>query len=171
MLIQFVLDDHLGPQTFRWCCKLIPTMNSTNEIPSECQLFSLIIQFFFHNLEPLTCGHQSHQMCFIGLYHGSKWVKQQSRWPIDIIPGTKVKYNQRHLMTSVFLTLTNGQGLTTRSKVIDVQVSAFSERFLLPLKFKNSRRHRHSKKINIETILLPLILSVNMIKGERIIRF
>ena len=33
-------------------------------------------------------------------------------------------------MTSAFLTLTKGQGHTTRSKVTDVEVSAFSECFL-----------------------------------------
>ena len=31
---------------------------------------------------------------------------------IDIIPGAKVKYNKRNLMTSAFLTLTKGQGHT-----------------------------------------------------------
>ena len=36
-------------------------------------------------------------------------------------------------MTSAFLTLTKGQGHTTRSKVTDVEVSAFSECFLLYL--------------------------------------
>ena len=33
-------------------------------------------------------------------------------------------------MTSAFLTLTKGQGHSTRSKVTDVEVSAFSECFL-----------------------------------------
>ena len=47
------------------------------------------------------------------------------------IPGTKVQYNTRHLMISAFLTLTKGQGSTTRSKVTDVEMSAFSECFLL----------------------------------------
>ena len=51
--------------------------------------------------------------------------------PIDIIPGTKVQYNKQHLMTSGFLTLTKGQSHTTRSKITDVDVSAFSECFLL----------------------------------------
>ena len=49
----------------------------------------------------------------------------------DIIPGTKVQYKKRHLMTSAFLTLTIDQGHITRSKVTDVDVSAFSECFLL----------------------------------------
>ena len=49
----------------------------------------------------------------------------------DIIPGTKVHYKKRHLMTSAFLTLMKSQGHTTRSNVIDVEVSAFSESFLL----------------------------------------
>ena len=49
---------------------------------------------------------------------------------IDIIPGTKVQYNKRNLMTSDFLTLKKGQGHTTSSKVTDMEVSAFSEFFL-----------------------------------------
>ena len=36
-------------------------------------------------------------------------------------------------MTSAFLTFTKGQGHTTRSKVTDVEVSAFSECFLFTL--------------------------------------
>ena len=36
-------------------------------------------------------------------------------------------------MTPAFLTLTKGQGHTTRSKITDVEVSAFSECFLLSL--------------------------------------
>ena len=51
--------------------------------------------------------------------------------PIDIIPGTKVQYNKRHRMRSAFLTLTKGQGHIARSKVTDVEVSAFSECFLV----------------------------------------
>ena len=50
--------------------------------------------------------------------------------PIDIIPGTKVQFNKRHLMTSAFLTLKKGQGHTTGSNVTDVEVSACSEFFL-----------------------------------------
>ena len=42
-------------------------------------------------------------------------------------PLTKVQYNRRHLMTLAFLTLAKGQGHTTRSKVTDVEASAFSE--------------------------------------------
>ena len=49
---------------------------------------------------------------------------------IDIIPGTKVHYKKRHLMTSAFFTLRKGQGHTTRSNVTDVEVSAFTECFL-----------------------------------------
>ena len=46
-------------------------------------------------------------------------------------------------MTSAFLTLTKGQGHTTTSKVIDVEVSAFSECFLFHLILKtNERRHK-----------------------------
>ena len=37
----------------------------------------------------------------------------------------------RDLMTCAFLTLTEGQGHTLRSKVTDVDVSAFNERFLV----------------------------------------
>ena len=48
----------------------------------------------------------------------------------SMIPDTKVQYNKGHLMTSAFLTLTKGQDHTTRSKVKDVEVSAFSECFL-----------------------------------------
>ena len=59
--------------------------------------------------------------------HVSRKVKK----PIDIIPDTKVQYNKQHLMTSAFLTLTKGQGHTTRSMVTDVEVSAFCECFLL----------------------------------------
>ena len=47
----------------------------------------------------------------------------------SMIPGTKVQYNKRHLMTSAFLTLTKGLGYTTRSKITDVEVSAFYECF------------------------------------------
>ena len=54
----------------------------------------------------------------------------ESNKPIDIMLGTKVQYNKRHLMTSAFLTLTKDQGHTTRSKVTDVEVSAFSKCFL-----------------------------------------
>ena len=50
--------------------------------------------------------------------------------PIDIIPGTKVQYNKQRLITLAFLTLTKGQGHTSRSKDTDVEVSAFSECFL-----------------------------------------
>ena len=50
--------------------------------------------------------------------------------PKDIISGTKVQYQKRHLMTSAFFTLTIGQGHTTWLKVTDVEVSAFSECFL-----------------------------------------
>ena len=53
-----------------------------------------------------------------------------SRKTLNIIPGTKVQYKKRHLMTSAFLTLMKGQGHTTRSNVTDVEVSAFSECFL-----------------------------------------
>ena len=53
---------------------------------------------------------------------------------IDIIPGTKVHYNMGHLMTSAFLTLTKGQG-HTRSKVTDVELSAFSECFFFFFSF------------------------------------
>ena len=48
---------------------------------------------------------------------------------------TKVQYKKRHLMTSAFLTLTTGQGHTTRSNFTDVEVSAFSECFLFWLWF------------------------------------
>ena len=47
-------------------------------------------------------------------------------------------------MTSAFLTLTKGQGHTTTSKVTDVEVSAFSECFLLNLILKTNER-RHTK--------------------------
>ena len=48
-----------------------------------------------------------------------KWINDhisQTISFIDIIPGTKAQYNKRHLMTSAFLILTQGQGYTTRSK-------------------------------------------------------
>ena len=63
----------------------------------------------------------------MGAYHAGLSIK-----PIDIIPGTKVQYkSDRHQMTSAFLTLMKGQDHTTRSKVTDAEVSAFSECFLL----------------------------------------
>ena len=37
----------------------------------------------------------------------------ESNKPIDIIPGTKVQYNNRHFLSSAILTLTKGQGHTT----------------------------------------------------------
>ena len=53
-----------------------------------------------------------------------------SRKTLNIVPGTKVHYKKRHLITSAVLTLRKGQGHTTRSNVTDVEVSAFFECFL-----------------------------------------
>ena len=58
------------------------------------------------------------------------------------------RYNTRSdicLMTSAFLTLTKCPGHTTRSKVIDVKVSAFSECFLFPLTLLK-QNHTTTKK-------------------------
>ena len=53
-------------------------------------------------------------------------------FPIDILRGTKEQYKQHlnDLMPSAFLTLTKDQCVNSRSKVKDVEVSAFSESFL-----------------------------------------
>ena len=61
--------------------------------------------------------------------------------------GTKVQYNKRHLMTLAFLTLTKGQDHTTRSKVTDMEVFAFSECFLLSFFFSFSFSLIMKKKI------------------------
>ena len=72
--------------------------------------------------------------------------------PIVIIPGTEVQNNKRHLMTSTFLTFMKGQGQTTRSKVTDVEVFAFSECLLLLMNWSPQQLQKVGPLAKLEVI-------------------
>ena len=96
--------------------------------------------FFLHNFLLTSLLYISALLCLIKLKFGMplryalgniNFIKiKRVMTSLYFLYGNKVQYNKQHLMTSAFWILTKGQGHTIRSKITDVEMSAFSECFL-----------------------------------------